>query len=710
MKMRNIFRRNEEAAGRRRASHALILMTALVTLLALPTSGFAAAPEGFIENRGQIDESVRFYATGSMVSIFLTEDAVVIDLKPPVAAAALGGKKAPSDEPLHGCALWIRFAGERPAREIEARDTLATYYNFFLGNDPQNWHADVPAFGEVVYHDLWPGIDLVFRQEAGHVTYEVLSAEGSDPDQLRFRYEGADVVSRNEDGSYLIETPRGKIVDVRPRPGKRYGEFRWALGSPAANDQETPTGKENQRQSALQWSTYLGGNSLEEASCIALDIYQNSVVAGMTSSTDFPVTAGAYDQTYDGLTDAFVAKVDVYGTSLLWATYLGGFFGEEVMDLTLDGAGNPLLTGWTQSHDFPTTSGAYDESYNGGSDVFVARLSSYGNALFWSTYLGGSGTDEPYAIARDIYADVYITGQTQSSDFPTTNGAYDQSHNGDYDLFVAKVHGAGNQLLWSTFVGGSGADVGIGLVLDPSSNVIVTGSTYSPGFPTTTGAFDESYNYGSGGDAFLTKLNSAGSALQWSTYLGASSMDVGRALTIDASQNPIVCRDDEFGPLPHYPRSVRHDTERVKRRVPDQVQLRRRFPGLEHLPGRYRRRRTPRSGSGLVGPPGLDRLHLLFRFPHDGMRLRYILQWRLRRIDLQVQRRRVLAGMEHLPRRLPDGPGVRTRDRCLRSRRHYRENTLQRFPHIFRGLRQYVCTVRDDLRERDGISRGNRGR
>jgi len=531
---------SERITGGKRSSRGPILLAVLATLLALPTYGLALAPEGFIENRGQIDETVRYYTSGSMVSIFLTEEAIVIDQKPQIAAAALGKNEPPSDEPLRGCALWIRFEGANPARTIEARGKLETHYNYFLGNDPEKWHADVPAYGEVVYRDIWPGIDLVFRQEAGHVTYDVIAAEGYDPNQIRFEYEGADEVVRNEDGSYRIETPLGRVVDQRPQHGEKRGEFGWALAAPAASDRETPTGKRSGYEAALQYSTYLGGNGFDEAYCIALDLYQNSVVAGMTGSTNFPVTGGAYDLTYDGLTDAFVAKIDVFGTSLHWATYLGGFFAEEVTAMTLDGGSNPLLTGWTQSHDFPTTTGAYDETYNNGSDVFVARLSYFGNVLFWSTYLGEFGTDEPTGIVRDNYADVYITGRTNSSGFPTTNGAYDESHNGDYDVFVAKVHGAGHQLLWSTFIGGSGTDIGNDIVLDPSSNVIVTGSTQSSGFPTTTGAFDETYGYGSGGDAFLLKLGSAGSALQWSTFLGASSMDGGRAVTIDASQNPIV--------------------------------------------------------------------------------------------------------------------------------------------------------------------------
>ncbi|MFH1219857.1 MAG: SBBP repeat-containing protein [Candidatus Eisenbacteria bacterium] len=294
--------------------------------------------------------------------------------------------------------------------------------------------------------------------------------------------------------------------------------------------------------STLLWSTFVGGSSDDIRLSLALDGSGNAVFTGWTTYS-FPVTPGAYDTSFNGgECDVFVAKLSASGSALLWSTFLGGSSDDWAVSLVLDESGNPVVTGGTESSDFPTTPGAYDTSQNGGDyDVFVAKLSASGGALLWSTFLGGSSDDYGYSLVLDAPGNAVVTGETASSDFPTTPGAYDTSLNGYGDVFVAKLSASGSALLWSTFLGGSDSDVGYSLVLDASGNAVVTGYTWSSDFPTTPGAYDTSFN-GGYCDVFVAMLSASGNALLGSTFLGGSSSDGywWSSLVLDASGNAVV--------------------------------------------------------------------------------------------------------------------------------------------------------------------------
>ncbi len=298
---------------------------------------------------------------------------------------------------------------------------------------------------------------------------------------------------------------------------------------------------------SLLYSTFVGGNGLDEGYALALDNAGNAVVTGRTNSSDFPHTAGAYDTTYSFFQAAFVLKLAADGGSLLYSTFVRGSDYDQGFALALDDAGNVVLMGCTESSDFPTTVGAYDTSFNGGgSDVFVLKLAADGGSLLYSTFVGGSGTEcggavsYSAALALDDAGNVVVIGWTESPDFPTTAGAYDTSFNGGYkDVFVFKLAADGGSLLYSTFVGGSDDDYhGSALVLDGAGNVIVTGSTYSSDFPTTAGAYDTSHNGYS--DVFVLKLTADGGSLLYSTLVGKWGEDSGRALALDGSGNVVV--------------------------------------------------------------------------------------------------------------------------------------------------------------------------
>jgi len=300
----------------------------------------------------------------------------------------------------------------------------------------------------------------------------------------------------------------------------------------------------------LSAATFLGGTGLDSATALALDGQGNVVVAGWAKSTDFPTTAGAYDPTYNGFYDAFVAKLSSDLRTLSAATFLGGSDDDSARALALDGQGNVVVAGWTRSTDFPTTAGAYDPTYNGFSDVFVARLSSDLGTLLAATFLGGRvGYDSARALVLDGQGNVVVAGETASSDFPTTAGAYDATHNGGfYDAFVARLSSDLGTLQAATFLGGINSDSASALALDGQGNVVVAGETRSTDFPTTTGAYDETYNGGS--DAFVARLSSDLGTLQAATFLGGSDVDIATALVFDGQGNVVVAGRTDSSDFP----------------------------------------------------------------------------------------------------------------------------------------------------------------
>jgi hypothetical protein len=285
----------------------------------------------------------------------------------------------------------------------------------------------------------------------------------------------------------------------------------------------------------LVYSTYLGGGTTDYGYGIAIDSSGNAYITGVTGSTDFPTTPGAFDTSLNNLNGVvFVTKLNASGTALVYSTYLGGGDGDASSGIAIDGSGNAYITGKTISTDFPTTPGAMNISSNGYWDVFVTKLNASGTALVYSTYLGSSGYDVGYGIAIDSSGNAYITGGTDSSNFPTTPGAFDTSSNGG--AFVSKLNASGTALVYSTYLGS--ADV-FGIAIDSSGNAYITGVTGSSDFPTTPSAFDTSFNGGTY-DVFVSKLNPSGTALVYSTYLGGGSSDVGSDIAIDGSGNAYI--------------------------------------------------------------------------------------------------------------------------------------------------------------------------
>jgi len=294
--------------------------------------------------------------------------------------------------------------------------------------------------------------------------------------------------------------------------------------------------KLNATGSALVYSTYLGGNNQDEGLGIAIDASGNAYVTGVTDSSNFPITSGAFQTSNGGQYDTFITKLNESGSALLYSTYLGGSNDDWVAGIAIDGSGNAYVTGWTSSPDFPTTPGAFQTSPPGAQNAFVTKLNAVGSAPVYSTYLGGVGpSGGGSGIAVDASGNAYVIGHAETSDFPTTPGAFQTTYGGERDAFVSKLDAVGSALIYSTYLGGSNLDFGSGIAVDASGSAYVTGATYSSNFPTTPGAFQTTHRGHE--DAFVSKLNAAGSALLYSTYLGGGGGASGIGIAVDTSGN-----------------------------------------------------------------------------------------------------------------------------------------------------------------------------
>lgn len=298
--------------------------------------------------------------------------------------------------------------------------------------------------------------------------------------------------------------------------------------------------------SDLIFATFLGGIGADSVTAIAVDDLGFIYLAGSTTSSDFPTRPGAFDMDLNGGYDAFIAKLTPDGSALVYSTFIGGTGDESVSAIEVVQTGEVLIVGKTASIDFPTTSGAFDTSYNGNGDAFVLRLNVDATDLVWSTFVGGVEMDVAHGISLDNQDNVYLSGDTTSSDFPTTPGAFDTDLGGR-DAFAVKLSADGSLLAYATFLGGNDDDSAAAIRVDDGGNAIVAGRTRSIDFPTTPGAYDRSYNdfdppLWYTGDAFMTKFNAAGTELIYSTYLGGGLGDCEHdcAMTTDQAGNAYV--------------------------------------------------------------------------------------------------------------------------------------------------------------------------
>lgn len=500
-------------------------------------ASLAQLPMFFEPNVGQTDARARFLARGRGYSLFLTRQSAVLHLQP----AATDQKQ--------GSVLKLKLVGANPQSQPVGERRLPGRSNYYLGNRPEKWLSGVPQFAQVRYGNIYQGVDLLYYGREGKLEHDFVLAPGANSSVIRMAVEGANTVAARPDGSLALGLAGGHIRLEKPQVYQRQGREKIAVEGRYVILGRNRVGFElgsydHSRElvidPVLTYSSYLGGSGSEVSPKVAVDSGSNIYVAGSTGSADFPGAGNSIS----GSSDAFIAKLNPAGTSIVYATYLGGSGAEAVAGISVDPGFNAYVAGTTGSSDFPTTSGAFKAPpVSAGNHVFVSKLDPAG-ANAYSTYLAGTGSDAATGIASDSSGNAYVTGTTTSSDFPTTAGVLQATSKAASQFFVSKINPAlsgAASLVYSTYLGGSvpssGTTDGGGIAVDSNGNAYVTGGTTFTDMPVVN-ALQPANNGGK--DVFVGKLNNLGTQLTYFTYLGGSGDDIGNGIAVDTAGNAYV--------------------------------------------------------------------------------------------------------------------------------------------------------------------------
>lgn len=517
----------------------------------------AAASTGvyFEENRGQQNSRVKYMTRGGSHQVFLTATEAVYVLMPSPSEGPrteidpiekLRGRSQQAPRPQRGTAVYMTLAGANANADFVPDFPLEHRTNYFIGNVESNWHTNVPNYHQITARGIYDGIDTVWHgNDQRELQYDFVVAPNADPSQIEWQIDGANSVSVDTNGSLVIDTDSGRLVQQKPlsfqdiagqrseiasswQPGETLGRtftVRFTVGNydrtkPLTIDPSVNLGN-------LAFSTYLGGSGEEYSGKIEVDPSGNSYIVGSSESPNFPTTSGAFDTSLAG-SDAFVTKISANGGSLVYSTFIGGQTADQATDIALDGTGSVYITGATDSTDFPgTLQGNAAET-----SAIITKLSPAGDELIYSYRFGGSNTDLGNGISVSAANEAFVTGFTDSPNFPTRPSSFDPTYNGGFDGFAFSLNSDGTGLRYSTYLGGSAADLTAGISTSPSGEAVITGYTSSTDFPVSPSAFDTTHNGLS--DCFVTKLNYNGSGIIYSTYLGGVGDD--GAYSVDVNQ------------------------------------------------------------------------------------------------------------------------------------------------------------------------------
>jgi hypothetical protein len=473
--------------------------TTAAPLIASETYG--RLPLHFEANRGQTHEDVRFLARGSGYSLYLTAGEAVLVLTKPNADAKreLRSTSERLSTQVRATPVVVRMSlvDAAPTPLVSGLDELPGKANYFVGNDPAKWRTNVSTYARVHYREVYPGIDLVYYGNQRQLEYDFVVAPGADPKRITLGFDGAQRLEIDAEGALVLHAAGGT---VRQRKPVMYQEIVGA---------RTPIE---------------GGYVLKGANRVGFEV-------------------AAYDS----------ARPLTIDPVLIYSTYLGGSGSDVSLGIAVDAAGAAYVTGATTSLNFtanctfPCT--VLDATRSGSQDAFVSKLNAAGTALVYSTYLGGSGSESGLGIAVDTAGNAYVTGVTDSTNFPTTMGAFRSTFGGgSTDAFVAKLNASGSGLIYSTYLGGNSLDSGNGIAVDAAGAAYVTGATQSTNFTAgcTAPCVVLKGTLGGSSDAFVTKLNATGTALVYSTYLGGTTQypfpggpangdDAGFGIAVDAA-------------------------------------------------------------------------------------------------------------------------------------------------------------------------------
>ncbi|MBN1219633.1 MAG: SBBP repeat-containing protein [Anaerolineae bacterium] len=520
----------------------------------------------FMENVGQFpgDDQAHFQARVGQMTLRLTDDALWLTVlesqavDPLPEQAAISALTAAGNSSRQGVNLKLSFVDANPQPRLEPFQRLNTHISYFLGNDPANWHADVPVWGGLRLIDLYPGLDWEVTAENDRLVQRLIVREtdvagaqslASALQQVSLQVDGAKALTVDSQGQLHLTTEVGEVVlpllEVVSDDYRRIDTSAlqtevqdFKIIAPFLPTVKIIIGGDSAMNIAgasdLVYSTFLGGEGLLETGLgLTVDAEGYAYVTGQ-AYPGFPFTPGAFDTTIEGdETDGYVVKLTPDGTDLVYATFIGGNDFEYSRGIEVDAAGYVYLTGNTASSDFPTTAGVVDQIMEGSAEAFIAKLNPTGTALVYSTLLGGSDGDFGWDLDVDEAGYVYATGTTSSTDFPVTPAAFDQTNELN-EAYAVKLNPDATDLIYATFLGGINGDYGYDIAVDEQGYAYVGGFTVSPDFPVTAGAFDAVPDSSEG---YVAKLNLDASDLVYATFIGGSMSDYVYALDLDEAGN-----------------------------------------------------------------------------------------------------------------------------------------------------------------------------
>ncbi len=516
-------------------------------------SGMAQQPLHFEPNLGQADPKTLFLSRSGRVAALLRREEVFL-------------AQAAADPVLTPLLVRWSWVDASPSIRIKPEEQLPGIINYLHGVDPHRWAQNVPSYARVRYQNVYPGIDLLYYGNSGSLELDFVVAPHADPN--RIGVDVSEILDWTGNGVPGLLSGENSVQHIQPLTVAANGdlvlmcsggELRWR--QPQAYQMVNGTRRRVEAQylvrggkrvrfavgtyerdqqlvidPVLSYSTYWGGSGSELASGLTSDREGNIYVTGVTNSPELSGMGTSPEESNSprGGEDAFVAKLSPSGVPI-YTTFLGGNGNDRGLGIAVDSAGNAYVLGGTSSIDFPATPGALQSTLLGSSDFFIVKLNGAGDALLYSTFLGGSGPGEVEGneggIALDKEGAAYVTGSTNSRDFPVSPDAFQNSYGlGDSDGFVAKIQPDGKALIFATYIGGSGLDKGRAIAVDAEGSAYITGRTLSRDLPTVNGV--QMARSGASADAFVIRLDPTGSILTYSTYLGGELDDDGYGIAV----------------------------------------------------------------------------------------------------------------------------------------------------------------------------------
>ena len=477
---------------------------------------FGRIPLYFIPNRGQRDSRALFYAATSRYTLWLTEQGM-----------AFGSSR-------------LEFRGTCQETKVIAADPSDYRVSYFEGNDPGHWQAGLPTSAAVLYQGLYARIDLKIYGVGREIEYDWIVKTGGDPGRIRMAYRDVRKTGIDREGNLVVETALGEIAHRKPEAYQVIDGRRVAVEAAFKKIEKDEYGFRVGRYDPARdliidpymivYSTYLGGSLFDVCTGLAIDTTGAIYVAGYSDSADFPASSSAAAASVRS--DAFVSKLSPDGQNLIYTVFLGiGRMaeGSDYPGLAVDTAGAAYITGTTNSHNFPVKN-AFQPKYGGGYyDAFITKIAPDGGSLVYSSFLGGNAIDACGSVAVDGKGAAYLAGNTWSRDFRVKN-AFQANAAGSLDAFVTKVTPNGKSLGYSTYLGGSSYDDGVGIAVDGAGAAYVLGETESANFPVKH-AYQKAMK--GSGDLFVTKFAPDGKSLSYSTFWGGEKYDQAAAIAVD---------------------------------------------------------------------------------------------------------------------------------------------------------------------------------